>query len=77
MQQWAGIFGTSQAQVQLTFGAYVVSYGSFQLVYGPLSDRHGRRLLMVAGLGVAVLGLVLAALELMQWISRDSGTEAR
>ncbi|MCE2659221.1 MAG: multidrug effflux MFS transporter [Rubrivivax sp.] len=62
MQQWAGIFGTSQAQVQLTFGAYVVSYGAFQLVYGPLSDRHGRRLLMVAGLGVAVLGLVLAAL---------------
>ncbi len=62
MQQWAGIFGTSQAQVQLTFGAYVVSYGAFQLVYGPLSDRHGRRLLMVLGLGVAVLGLVLAAL---------------
>lgn len=62
MQEWAAIFGTSQAQVQLTFGAYVVSYGAFQLVYGPLSDRHGRRTLMVAGLGVSVLGLLMAAL---------------
>ena len=36
MQEWGTIFGASQAKVQLTFSAYVLTYGLLQLVYGPL-----------------------------------------
>ena len=62
MQEWGVQFGGSQAVVQLTFSAYVVMYGAFQLLYGPLSDRHGRRNVLVAGLLLAGAGSVLAAL---------------
>lgn len=62
MQSWGGTFGQSQAMVQLSFSAYVVTYGGFQLLYGPLSDRHGRRLVLLTGLALACLGSVLAAL---------------
>ena len=43
MQEWGALFGASQAQVQLTFSGFVVAFGLFQLVYGPLSDRYGRK----------------------------------
>ena len=62
MQEWGVRFGSSQASVQLSFSAYVVCYGAFQLVYGPLSDRHGRRNVLLVGLLLALIGSVLAAL---------------
>lgn len=62
MQEWGEIFGSDQATVQLSFSAYVLAYGAFQLVYGPLSDRHGRRNVLMAGLWLAGLGSALAAL---------------
>jgi DHA1 family bicyclomycin/chloramphenicol resistance-like MFS transporter len=55
MQEWGAIFSTSQADVQLTFSGYVVAYGALQLVYGPLSDRHGRKPILMLGLVVAGL----------------------
>jgi DHA1 family bicyclomycin/chloramphenicol resistance-like MFS transporter len=62
MQEWAGIFGASQASVQLTFSGYVIAYGGLQLLYGPLSDRLGRKNILLFGLFVAGVGSVLAAL---------------
>jgi DHA1 family bicyclomycin/chloramphenicol resistance-like MFS transporter len=62
MQEWGALFDRGQAVVQLSFSAYVVTYGAFQLVYGPLSDRHGRRGVLMVGLVLAGLGSVLAAL---------------
>lgn len=62
MQDWAADFGASQARVQLTFSAFVVAYGALQLLYGPLSDRLGRQRVLLAGLALAGLGSVLAAL---------------
>jgi DHA1 family bicyclomycin/chloramphenicol resistance-like MFS transporter len=62
MQEWGAIFSTSQADVQLTFSGYVVAYGALQLVYGPLSDRHGRKPILMLGLVVAGLASVMAAL---------------
>jgi DHA1 family bicyclomycin/chloramphenicol resistance-like MFS transporter len=56
MQEWGAIFDTRQADVQLTFSGYVVAYGALQLVYGPLSDRHGRKPILMIGL--VVVGLV-------------------
>ena len=62
MQEWGAIFDTRQADVQLTFSGYVVAYGALQLVYGPLSDRHGRKPILMIGLVVAGLASVMAAL---------------
>ncbi len=62
MQEWPAIFNTSQANVQLTFSVYLLTYGALQLLYGPLSDRYGRRRLLLLGLALAFLGMVAAAL---------------
>jgi DHA1 family bicyclomycin/chloramphenicol resistance-like MFS transporter len=62
MQEWSAIFGGSQAAVQLTFSAFVLAFGSLQLLYGPLSDRHGRKVMLLIGLVLAIAGSVLAAL---------------
>jgi MFS transporter, DHA1 family, multidrug resistance protein len=62
MQEWGAIFGTGQAAVQLTFSGYVLTYGSLQLIYGPLSDRIGRKKVLLFGLSVSFTGSVLAAL---------------
>lgn len=63
MQEWGAIFQADQAAVQLTFSAYVVAYGGLQLVYGPLSDRHGRKNVLLVGLVLAIIGSLLAALS--------------
>jgi DHA1 family bicyclomycin/chloramphenicol resistance-like MFS transporter len=62
MQEWGALLDTRQADVQLTFSGYVMAYGALQLVYGPLSDRHGRKPILMIGLVVAGLASVMAAL---------------
>lgn len=62
MQEWGAILGASQASVQLTFSSYVVAYGSLQLFYGPLSDRLGRKKVLLGGLALAGVGSVIAGL---------------
>ena len=62
MQRWGAIFGASQSSVQLTFSGFVVAYGGMQLLYGPLSDRLGRRRILLVGLALAAAGSVFAAL---------------
>ncbi len=62
MQEWGALFGASQAQVQLTFSGFVVAFGLFQLVYGPLSDRYGRKGVLMTGLALMALGSLVAAL---------------
>jgi DHA1 family bicyclomycin/chloramphenicol resistance-like MFS transporter len=61
MQQWPAEFGANQASVQLTFSGYVAAYGLLQLVYGPLSDRHGRKPVLMFGLALGIVGSLLAA----------------
>ncbi|MDO9436770.1 multidrug effflux MFS transporter [Hydrogenophaga sp.] len=62
MQEWGAIFGASQAAVQLTFSGYVVAYGGLQLLYGPLSDRLGRKKILMLGITLGGLGSLAAAL---------------
>ncbi len=50
-----GVFGTDAARVQLTLTLNLVAYALAQLFYGPLSDRIGRRPVLLAGMiGFAV-----------------------
>lgn len=67
MQAWQTAFSAAPASVQATFGAYVLAFGSMQLLHGPLSDRHGRRLVLLAGIALAALGSLLAALAQDLW----------
>lgn len=62
MQEWGAIFGADQARVQLTFSAFIVGFGGLQLLYGPLSDRYGRKRMLMIGLTLALAGSVFAAL---------------
>lgn len=51
----AATFATDAGVVQLTLTLYLVGLAVSQLVLGPLSDRFGRRPVMIAGLAVTVV----------------------
>lgn len=46
----------------LTLTCYFITFAGGQLIYGPLSDHYGRRLLLLGGLAVMVAGSVACAL---------------
>src|SRR5215469_2189069 len=54
-------FATSADRVQLTISLYLIGYAAGQLVCGPLSDRFGRRPVLVAGMAVYTLSAFLCA----------------
>jgi len=48
-------FGAPMGQAQLTLTALLLAFGLSQLVWGPLSDRFGRRPVLLTGLAAFVL----------------------
>ena len=58
----ATIFGAPMSTVQLTLSMFVVAFGAAQLVIGPLSDRYGRRPVVIWGLALYVVASLLCAL---------------
>lgn len=48
-------FGGSMGQAQLTLSALVLAFGISQLFWGPLSDRFGRRPVLLIGMAAGVL----------------------
>jgi MFS transporter, DHA1 family, multidrug resistance protein len=55
-------FGASVAQGQLTLSALLLAFGISQLVWGPLSDRFGRKPILLTGLSLYTLAAVGSAL---------------
>ncbi|MFZ4622953.1 MAG: multidrug effflux MFS transporter [Rhodoferax sp.] len=51
-------FGAPMGQAQLTLTALLLAFGVSQLVWGPLSDRFGRRPILLIGLSAYVLAAV-------------------
>jgi DHA1 family bicyclomycin/chloramphenicol resistance-like MFS transporter len=47
-------FASDTAEVQLTLSVFLVGFAFSQVVYGPLSDRYGRRPVLIGGLGLYV-----------------------
>ena len=48
-------FGSTTAEVQLTLSVFLVGFALSQIVYGPLSDRFGRRPVLIGGVTIALL----------------------
>ncbi len=62
-------FGISTGTAQLTLSLSMFSIALATLVYGPLSDRFGRRPVMLTGIGITVLGSVLCMMAgSIEWL---------
>jgi len=65
----ADSFAAPMAQAQYTLSALLLAFGCSQLLWGPLSDRFGRRPILLIGLTVYVLTTVASTLApSMQWL---------
>ena len=53
--------GASMGQTQLTLSALLLAFGCSQLLWGPLSDRFGRRPILLAGMSAYVVAAVASA----------------
>ncbi|MEF8719800.1 MAG: multidrug effflux MFS transporter [Candidatus Accumulibacter necessarius] len=54
----ARVFATDAAGVQLTLSVFLAGFACGQIFYGPLSDRFGRRPLMLGGLALFCAGSI-------------------
>lgn len=54
-------FRVSAAGVQWTLSAFIAAFGAWQLVVGPVSDRYGRRPVILAGAGTYALASAACA----------------
>src|SRR5882757_9787404 len=56
------LLGAPASQVQYTISFYLVGFATAQVFYGPLSDRHGRRPVLLAALGLYIVASLACAL---------------
>ncbi|EJJ26162.1 drug resistance transporter, Bcr/CflA subfamily [Rhizobium sp. CF142] len=72
MPTMAGDLHADAGSMELTVSGFLVGFSLGQLVWGPLGDRHGRRLPVAAGLLLFILGSAGCAMsgtstEMMCW----------
>jgi MFS transporter, DHA1 family, multidrug resistance protein len=63
MPAMAQVLHASQGLVELTISGYLVGFSIGQLLWGPVSDRYGRRLPVALGLGLFIVGSAGCALS--------------
>lgn len=51
-------FNTTEANIQLTIGVYLLGLAIFQLIYGPLSDQIGRKKIVFLGILLYMAGSI-------------------
>ncbi len=56
-----GKFGTTVARVQLTLSVFIAGFGLGQLLLGPVSDRYGRRPVLLGGVATYFVACVVCA----------------
>jgi DHA1 family bicyclomycin/chloramphenicol resistance-like MFS transporter len=56
-------FGATTQEVQLTISSYLVGFALGQIVYGPVSDRYGRKPVLIGALVVYCLASLVCALS--------------
>jgi DHA1 family bicyclomycin/chloramphenicol resistance-like MFS transporter len=56
------VLAASEAQVQLSLSFYLVGFAIGQVIYGPISDRYGRRPILLLALAVFVAASAVCAL---------------
>jgi len=64
----AADLGTTRATIQMTVTLYLVGLAIGQLVYGPLSDRFGRRPILMLGLAIYNIASLAAAFAPNVWV---------
>ncbi len=65
----AADFGVSDGRIQQTLSIFLAGLAIGQGLYGPLLDRFGRRLPLLAGVGIFIAGSVIAALApSVEWL---------
>jgi DHA1 family bicyclomycin/chloramphenicol resistance-like MFS transporter len=55
--------GASSAQVQVTISAYLIGFAAGQIVYGPVSDRHGRKPVLIGAIALYCAASLACALS--------------
>ena len=68
LPELAADLGASVPQAQLTISAALIGLAVGQFVLGSLSDRWGRRRLMIAGMAVFALATLLCAVAPSMWV---------
>src|SRR5215813_9387910 len=59
----ARYFDVSVADAQLTLSSFLIGLATAQLIYGPLSDRFGRRPVLLIGLAIYVIASIVCMLS--------------
>ena len=55
--------GASTAQGQLTISAYLIGFAAGQIIYGPVSDRHGRKPVLIGAIALYCAASLACALS--------------
>ena len=62
----ADFFGRSVGTTQLAVTSFLLGYALGQLIYGPIANRHGRKIALYIGIAIATLGSLFSILSLFK-----------